>query len=216
MKFISFTFSFLFEASVKSTKSEKEQPIPSVGKPDPTPLPQEPRGPSRHMQFATHFPLPQDELSNHECNQRLIVLFGVGKGRDNARHILKKVSKEILRLYSKKNCIEVTSGDLGKMKKKKEKEGEATVSVQMVGNLEVTFSKFQKLSYYDQHAVTAHCTTAVLEQICSFTHQSSSYLPQVENISYLFDLMEYSMDISNLLEFSIQVSYSKVLKDWDT
>ena len=201
-----FDISHFIPASVKSTKSEKEQPIPSVGKPEPNPIPQEPKGPSRHMLYATHFPLHQDELSNHECNQRLIVLFGVGKGRDNARHILKKVSKEILRLYSKKNCIDVSSGDLGKIKKKKEKEGEASVSVQMVGNLEVTFSKFQKLSYYDQHAVTAHCTSAVLEQICSFTNEKSSYLPQVENISYLFDLMEFSMDISNLLEFSIQVS----------
>ena len=157
------------------------------------------------MLFATHFPLPQDELSNHESNQRLIVLFGVGKGRDNARHILKKVTKEITRLYSKKNCIDVSSGDLGKVKKKKEKDGETSVSVQMVGNLEVTFGKFQKLSYYDQHAVTGSCTAAVLEQIGSFTNRSSSYLPQVENISYLFDLMEYSMNISNLLDFSIQV-----------
>ena len=190
---------------MKSTKSEKDQPVSSVGKSDPTPLPQEPKGPSRHMLFATHFPLPQDELTNHESNQRLIVLFGVGKGRDNARHILKKVTKEITRLYSKKNCIDVSSGDLGKVKKKKEKDGETSVSVQMVGNLEVTFGKFQKLSYYDQHAVTASCTTAVLEQIGSFTNRTSSYLPQVENISYLFDLMEYSMNISNLLDFSIQV-----------
>lgn len=190
---------------MKSIKSEKEQPVPSVGKPDPTPLTQEPKGPSRHMQFATHFPLPHEELPSHEGNQRLIVLFGVGKGRDNARHILKKVCKEIARLYSKKNCIDVSSGDLGKVKKKKEKDGETSVSVQMVGNLEVMFSKFQKLSYYDQHEVTAHCTRAVLEQICSFTNRNSSYLPQVENISYLFDLMEYSMDISNLLAFSIEV-----------
>lgn len=163
------------------------------------------KGPSRHQQYATHFPLPQDELSSHECNQRLVVLFGVGKARDAARHILKKVGKEILRLYSRKSCIDMSSGDLGKPKKKKDKDEPSSVSV--VGNLEVLFGKFHKLSYYDQHVVTWQCTMAVHEQINCFTSGTSTYLPQVENISYLFDLMEHSMAVNTLLEFSVQVCH---------
>ncbi|XP_060562886.1 mediator of RNA polymerase II transcription subunit 12-like protein [Ruditapes philippinarum] len=189
-------------ASVKSIKSEKEQPIASVSKPEP-PMMAELKGPSRHQQYATHFPLPQDELSSHECNQRLVVLFGVGKARDAARHILKKVGKEILRLYSRKSCIDMSSGDLGKPKKKKDKDEPSSVSV--VGNLEVLFGKFHKLSYYDQHVVTWQCTMAVHEQINCFTSGTSTYLPQVENISYLFDLMEHSMAVNTLLEFSVQL-----------
>jgi len=155
------------------------------------------------MQYTNHFPLPQEEFSSHECNQRSVVLFGVGKARETARHMLKKVSKEILRLYNRKNCIDVSSGDLGKMKKKKEKDEMNSVSLTL--NLELLFSKFQKLSYYDQHHLTWQCTTAVSEQIASFTSGNSTYLPQVENISYLFDLMEHSMGVNNLLEFSVQV-----------
>jgi hypothetical protein len=32
-------------------------------------------------------------------------------------------------------------------------------------NLEVLMQKFQKLSYHDQHVVTAQCTTAILDQM---------------------------------------------------
>ena len=66
---------------------------------------------------------PQEDCTSHEYNQRLIVLYGVGKAREEARHSLKKTTKEIVKLFSKRNCIDVTSGDVGKVKKKKDKEG---------------------------------------------------------------------------------------------
>ncbi|XP_067668814.1 mediator of RNA polymerase II transcription subunit 12-like protein [Haliotis asinina] len=192
-------------ASVKSVKSEKDHTLQHS---DALPTVTAPKGPSRHMLFATHFPIPQDEYSNHECNQRLIVLYGVGKPRDEARHVLKKISKEVVKLYSKRNCIDVSSGDLGKVKKKKEKEGEATAAASVsvvLPNYEGIFQKFQKLSYYDQHSVTEQCCAAVIEQINSFVSGSSSYLPLVDNISYLFDLMEYSLNINGLIEFICQM-----------
>lgn len=103
-------------ASVKSIKSEKDQPLGSVGDFSTTQgVVSQPKGPSRHMVYATHFPIPQDDCSSHEINQRMIVLYGVGKARDEARHMFKKISKEIVKLFSKRNCIDVTSGDLGKV-----------------------------------------------------------------------------------------------------
>lgn len=66
--------------------------------------------PSRHLLFTTHFPLPQDESSNHDCNQRHVLLYGVGKVRDEARHSLKKMSKEICKLFNKKFSIDVVDG----------------------------------------------------------------------------------------------------------
>ncbi|KAJ8310216.1 hypothetical protein KUTeg_012081 [Tegillarca granosa] len=196
-------------ASVKSVKSEKDVPVPSVSGMAEQNISQQNKGPSRHMLFAQHFPIPQDDISVHECNQRMIVLYGVGKARDDARHISKKITKDTLKLFSKKNCIDTSSGDLGKMKKKKEKDsGDSSMSSTNT-NFELVFdgifNKFQKLSFYDQHAVTAQCASTVLEQIHSFTSNSSSYLPLVENISYLFDLMEYSYNIYGLLEFSVQL-----------
>ena len=38
--------------------------------------------PSRHLLYTTHFPLPQDETcSQHDCNQRHVLLYGFGKVR---------------------------------------------------------------------------------------------------------------------------------------
>ncbi|CAG5131136.1 unnamed protein product, partial [Candidula unifasciata] len=203
-------------ASVKSIKSEKDQPLGSVGdfSTSAAAQPPVPKGPSRHMVYATHFPIPQDDCSSHEINQRMIVLYGVGKARDDARHMFKKISKEIVKLFGKRNCIDVTSGDLGKVKKKKEKEakeGEVTVTPSMSNtaiatpNFDSLQQKFSKLSYFDQHQVTAQCTSAVLDQIKSFTAGNSSYLPLGDNISFLFDLMQSALNISGLMDFIIRL-----------
>ena len=52
----------------------------------------------------------------------------MGKAREEARHSLRKTTKEIVKLYSKRNCIDVVSGDVGKVKKKKDKEAKETVA----------------------------------------------------------------------------------------
>lgn len=50
--------------------------------------------PSRHLLYTTHFPLIQDDSgSQHDCNQRHILLYGVGRVRDEARHTVKKMAK---------------------------------------------------------------------------------------------------------------------------
>ena len=74
------------------------------------------------------FFLSKEDYTTHECNQRLIVLYGVGKGRDEARRCLKKTTKEIVRLFSKRNCIDVNSGDIGKVKKRKDKDGKDVIT----------------------------------------------------------------------------------------
>ena len=70
---------------------------------------------ARHWQYVYHFPLPQDENSTHECNQRNVLLYGVGRGRDDASRNVKKIYKEVTKLFSKKFSIDVSDG--GKVKK---------------------------------------------------------------------------------------------------
>lgn len=49
---------------------------------------------SRHYLYTTHFPLYQgDTVSHHDCNQRYVLLFGVGKERDEKKHAVKKMAK---------------------------------------------------------------------------------------------------------------------------
>lgn len=56
--------------------------------------------------FSMHFSLFQDESSSHECNQRTVLLYGVGKARDEARHQLKKITRDILKILNKKSTTE--------------------------------------------------------------------------------------------------------------
>ncbi len=194
--------------SIATTPGAAQTPgsIPPHLHPPPPEITQ-PKGPSKHRMYANHFPIPQDEFSNHECNQRIIVLFGVGRARDEARYHVKKTSKELMKLFSKKNCLDVTSGDIGKQKKKKEKEVREKEG-ENLANLETMFWKFQKLSYYDQHVITHACVITVLELANAFITGGSIYLPLIEYLSYLFDLMEFCFNIHALVEFVVQVGDS--------
>lgn len=61
--------------------------------------------------FLTKLCIVQDEFSSHDCNQRHVLLYGVGRVRDEARHVIKKMSKEICKLFSKKFSIDVAEGN---------------------------------------------------------------------------------------------------------
>uniref|UniRef100_A0A8C5S5V4 Mediator complex subunit 12 n=1 Tax=Laticauda laticaudata TaxID=8630 RepID=A0A8C5S5V4_LATLA len=150
----------------------------------------------RHIQYCTHFPIPQEESSSHECNQRLVVLFGVGKQRDEARHAIKRISKDILKVLNRKSTAE-TGGEEGQKRKRNKPEAFPTA--------EDIFAKFQHLSHFDQHLVTSQVSRNVLEQITSFALGMSYHLPLVQHIQFIFDLMEYSLNISGLIDFAIQL-----------
>uniref|UniRef100_A0A4W3IBV9 Mediator complex subunit 12L n=1 Tax=Callorhinchus milii TaxID=7868 RepID=A0A4W3IBV9_CALMI len=150
----------------------------------------------RHLQYATHFPIPQDESSSHECNQRMILLYGVGKQRDEARHQLKKITKDILKILNKKSTSE-TTGDEGQKSKRSRQETLPT--------LETIFAKLHQLSYFDQHQVTSQISSNVLEQITSFASGTSYHLPLAHHIQLIFDMMEFALNINSLIDFAIQL-----------
>lgn len=147
---------------------------------------------SRHYIYTKHFPIPQDDPSmssySSESNQRYILLFGVGKERDEKKHAVKKMSKEIGKLFTKKFSIDVAEG--GKVKKHSRNEF----------NFEATTAKCQHMAYFDQHVVTAQCAANVLEQLNGFALGNNNYLPVQEHVAFLFDLMELALNIYSLLE----------------
>uniref|UniRef100_A0A8D2Q7F1 Mediator complex subunit 12L n=1 Tax=Varanus komodoensis TaxID=61221 RepID=A0A8D2Q7F1_VARKO len=151
----------------------------------------------RHLQYATHFPIPLDESSSHECNQRMILLYGVGKEREEARHQLKKITKDILKILNKKSTTETNAGDEGQKVKKNKQEAFPT--------LETVFTKLQQLSYFDQHQVTCQISNNVLEQITSFASGTSYHLPLAHHIQLIFDLMEPALNINGLIDFAVQL-----------
>uniref|UniRef100_A0A674A7Z2 Mediator complex subunit 12 n=1 Tax=Salmo trutta TaxID=8032 RepID=A0A674A7Z2_SALTR len=188
-------------SSVKNEMFSPPMHCESKGSPSPEKTAQDPDFPlvyeqPRHIQYATHFPIPQEESASHECNQRLVVLYGVGRQRDEARHAIKKITKDILKVLNRKSTAE-TGGDEGQKRKRSKPEAFPTA--------EDIFSKFQHLSRFDQHQVTSQVSRNVLEQITSFALGMSYHLPLVQHIQFIFDLMEYSLNISGLIDFAIQL-----------
>ena len=149
---------------------------------------------ARHLLYTMHFPLPQDETFAHDCNQRHILLYGVGKAKDEARHVVKKITKEITKLFNRKSSMDISDG--GKVKKHAIKEG---------FNFEAAVNKFQSLSTFDQHVVTNSCATAAVEMLNGVAIGSANYLPLIESIAFLFDLMELALNVHGLIEFIIQM-----------
>uniref|UniRef100_A0A803TCG9 Mediator complex subunit 12 n=1 Tax=Anolis carolinensis TaxID=28377 RepID=A0A803TCG9_ANOCA len=158
----------------------------------------------RHIQYSTHFPIPQEESSSHECNQRLVVLFGVGKQRDEARHAIKKITKDILKVLNRKSTAETdvpipcpllpprtwpsfSGGEEGQKRKRNKPEAFPTA--------EDIFAKFQHLSHFDQHLVTSQVSRNGCPTTCLW----------VQHVQFIFDLMEYSLNISGLIDFAIQL-----------
>lgn len=148
----------------------------------------------RHLYYTIHFPLPQDENTNHDSNQRHVLLYGCGKQRDEARHQIKKVLKEVVKLFNRKFSMDISEG--GKIKKTAIKDG---------FNFDTTFTKFQNLSYFDQNVVTYTSAQACLEMFNGVACKSSSHLPLIESIAFLLDLMENALNIHDLIEFCSQL-----------
>lgn len=147
----------------------------------------------RHYLYTMHFPLSQDDASQHDCNQRYVLLYGVGKERDERKHSVKKMSKEICKLFSKKFSIDVAEG--GKVKKHSRNEF----------NFESTLNKCQSMCYFDQHFVTFQCAVTVQEMLNSFANGNSNYLPVAEHVAFLFDLMEVALNIYGVIDMCIQI-----------
>ena len=148
----------------------------------------------------------------HDCNQRHILLYGVGKAREESRHAVKKVSKEMCRLFHKKLAIDVqTEGTnlagaafVGSSKSRKH-------SSRLEFNFELSMQRFLALSYFDRHAVAAQAASTCMERINSFTVGGAGYLPILEHISFLFDLFEVSLSISGLVDLCLQLLKGNLL-----
>lgn len=150
---------------------------------------------SRHYHYTQHFPLPPAEPDHtpHDANQRHILLYGVGRARDEAKHAVKKMTKEICKLFSKKFSIDVAEG--GKIKKHSRSEF----------NFEAVTHKFQAMSMYEQGAVSWAVGGAVCEALAAYAAGATTYLPQPEHVAFALDLMEIALNVHGLIDTCIQI-----------
>ncbi|KRX61890.1 Mediator of RNA polymerase II transcription subunit 12-like protein [Trichinella sp. T9] len=145
---------------------------------------------SKHYFNVLHFPVPQDDQYRHECNQRQLLLFGSNSDQYSRKHILKKLTKELNKLWSKKTSAELTTTGLIRVRKIIDSESLCSLS-----------RKIQNLVFYDQFAVMDCCCDAGIAQFNSFISGQSNCLPTLENFDFLLGLLEESSNFISLVEF---------------
>ncbi|KAG8580982.1 hypothetical protein GDO81_007506 [Engystomops pustulosus] len=132
----------------------------------------------------------------------MVLLYGVGRERDEARHQLRKLTKDLLKILNTNGSSE-SAEDGQRMRKPKQ---------ETFPSLESTFTRLQHLSYFDQHHVTSQISCNVLEQITSFASGTSYHLPLAHHVQFIFDLMEPALNINGLIDFAVQVTTETSLR----
>lgn len=90
---------------------------------------------SRHLHFLTQFPIPQGECYAHERNQRYQLLYGSVRARDRARSCVRRLVRDISKLFTKKSyLVDVVPGEMCKRKRNKDREKDREQSVPSGGS----------------------------------------------------------------------------------
>lgn len=154
---------------------------------------------SQHAQYVQHFPIPSENLTAHENNQRLILLFGVGKGRSQAMGTTKEVTKALCAMLS----------DLARS----DESGLGVDATQNVENLVLKkerdekkaalYNKFSSLTCFDQYLTVAKCVNVLRDQKAKQPKMFGlvSPTPTFNQLEFLYDLFELSGDVHGLLDF---------------
>ena len=113
--------------------------------------------------------------------------------------------KDLLKLFNNKSSIdlnEVLANPNLKLNTK-----EKIYQVQEISNNNESYQqlirKYQQLSYYDQYYVMSVINDQIISHFRNI--QRINTLPSLRNIQFIFDLMEYSNNITNILIFSIRL-----------
>ncbi len=161
---------------------------------------------SKLAQYVMHIPIPFSEQYRHERNQRIVVLYGFGSKKQEIIEKLLSISKNLKNLFSAKNSFDL-SNSASNSSTKRFLNTITSLHLNMTNNeqenLNQIYSEYSKLTYYDQYSILNKLVLYVIEIYKSL--ESKSYLPKLQYIQFIFDLMESNSNIFNLLLFAIRL-----------
>ena len=72
-----------------------------------------------------------------------------------------------------------------------------------------TYSQIRKsilsLSYHDQYYVTNRISKILVERLTNFIERRASYLPWLDDVAFLFELMEKSLNLHGLIQTCVDI-----------
>ncbi|KHJ85989.1 transcription mediator subunit Med12, partial [Oesophagostomum dentatum] len=140
-------------------------------------------------------PLRQDEEHRNEANQRALLLYGMGDARENHILEMKKIAREICKIWQKKIYVrfECDKAPLWKQ----------SVSAQRVSD---TLKLFKSQTYYDQAVICGWCAESFSEMIHDFVQGNSLKMPTPEGLDILCGMFETAQNIFGIFEMCAAIT----------
>ncbi|VDN01453.1 unnamed protein product [Thelazia callipaeda] len=139
---------------------------------------------SVHERLLIHLPIPQSGEYRSECNQRSLLLYGIGVERDNAKIELRRFARELTKLWQKRIVVEFSFNK----------------------PLEIRFKKratrFRSCTYYDQLVLSGWCCESFVQMVQDFVDGHSYVLPTAEGLDILLDMCEQAQNIAGIMELA--------------
>ncbi|KAK0405666.1 hypothetical protein QR680_018125 [Steinernema hermaphroditum] len=163
---------------------------------------------SRHERFLIQLPIQQIERNRSDRNQRLIMLYGIGEDREQATVTQKRIADNIVKIWQKKVNLEIP--DLSKTltdvsSKENMQNKEVRFRRKPPENYIDCINTFKTQTYYDQHVIAAICADSFLEMFSDFLYKGGTMIPTSESLDVLFYLLEYCMNINEIISFSVEL-----------
>ena len=143
---------------------------------------------SRHLLYATYFPICDSHLTKQELNERAVVLCGAGKNRNKVERIVKKVTVDV------EHYFRLLSG--------------ISTSFLPDSKLQDIMQQFKTLPSFEQRVLATACEKILrssLQRPGGGSNPGGSLYPACAQLVFVCELLEISGGIHQILELLIEI-----------
>ncbi len=171
--------------------------------------------------YVLHFPIPQIPQFQHERNQRFVVLYGFGTKKQEIMDKTYNLTKNLKYLFCRKTAIDLNepptplTSSSSSSKQRTTNNNSLKKHFNTITTLNFALStsdidrltqlniQYSKMSYYDQYCIMNKLIIHLIDIYKTLDHKN--YLPKLQHIQFMFDLMESNLNVFNLLLFVIRL-----------
>ncbi|CAF4050645.1 unnamed protein product, partial [Rotaria magnacalcarata] len=151
------------------------------------------RNRKRCLFYMEQFAYPLEEDFRDDFNQRKIILFGITPKREEAKRQLKTNVRLLSSLFKLRSCLETTT-----------ESPPFTRPTPYASYFNIRKS-IVSLSHHDQYYVTNRVSKLLIERLTNFIERRTSRLPWLDDVAFLFELMEKSLNLSGLIQTCVDI-----------
>uniref|UniRef100_A0A915PR29 Mediator complex subunit Med12 domain-containing protein n=1 Tax=Setaria digitata TaxID=48799 RepID=A0A915PR29_9BILA len=148
---------------------------------------------SIHERLLIHLPIPQSTEYRSECNQRSLLLYGIGAERDSVKLELRRLARELAKLWQKRIVVEFSFNKPLEIRFKKRATRE---------QVQESMAKFRSCTYYDQLVLCGWCCESFIQTVQDFVDGHSCVLPTAEGLDIVLEMCELAQNIAGIMELA--------------